>query len=257
MVRVENRTRVRHIEHFVGALAPWNGDDPVDEISRHRELRRHRWHAAQLPHLTKCPVFDDFRQRFLSDLRLELREVVTVVFAQLLVNDAQLLLQVELALILEHRAAYVVVDLPLQAQQLDLTRQQLGEHLQQASQRIRFQQRLTELEPNRHVSSYTKSLSLGGVGALNDGDYFSGDTAVETYILLEGVENASAERLRLGSVLGRGSLERKRRCRSAQDVPRRDVARDASAGDAFDQNARCAGRQTRDLHDSTDDAGAM
>ena len=59
-------------------------------------------------------------KRLALDLRLELVEVVAVLLAELAVNRLQLLLEVELALILEERAAHVVVDLALEPQQLDL-----------------------------------------------------------------------------------------------------------------------------------------
>ena len=59
------------------------------------------------------------------------REIVAVFFAELAVDRAQLLLEVELALILEHCAANVVIDLPLEAQQLDLAGEQLAEQIEQ------------------------------------------------------------------------------------------------------------------------------
>ena len=140
MVGIKNGASSGDIEHFVGAFAPWDGDDPVDEVSRHREFRRHRRHPPQLSQLAQRPLFNDLRQRFLPDQRLEVGEIIAVVLPQLLMNDAELLLQVELALILEHRAAHIVVDLSLEAQQLDFSRQQLGQHLQQASQGVHFEQ---------------------------------------------------------------------------------------------------------------------
>ena len=172
MIGVENRSRVRDVEHFVGALGPGNGDDPVDEVSRDRELGRHRRHPPQLPQLAQSSFFDYRRQCFLPDLRLELGEIIAVLFAQLAVDYPQLLLQVELALVLEHRSANVVVDLPLEPQQLDLARQKLAQHLQQVPQRVGFEQRLPELEPNGNVRRHAECLPLRGIGALDDRDDF-------------------------------------------------------------------------------------
>src|ERR1700716_3603415 len=101
MIGIENGPRVRHVEYLVGALCPRNRDDPVDEIARHSEFRRHRRHAAKLPQLPKSSFLDHWWECLPSDLRIELREVISVLLAQLAVNYAQLLLEIELALILE------------------------------------------------------------------------------------------------------------------------------------------------------------
>ena len=111
---------MRYIEDLVGALCPRDGNDPVDEIPRHGELGRHRRHPAQLPQFAEGSLLHRRWQLLFLDQSFEVGEVIAVVLAQLLVNDAQLLLQVELALVLEHCAAHVVVDFPLEAEQLDL-----------------------------------------------------------------------------------------------------------------------------------------
>src|SRR5438105_11320253 len=80
---------------------------------------------------------------------------------------------------------------------------------------------------------------------------------METYILLEGIENAPAERFRLRRVFGAGTRKRKRRCRRAQDVGLWDVAGHARASDSLYQNAGGARRQPRYLNDASNDAGAM
>ena len=66
------------------------------------------------------------------------------------------------------RTAHIIVDLALEAQQLDLTRQQLAQHLQQTAQRIRLEERLAQLEPHRHVCRDPECLTLDRVGALDD-----------------------------------------------------------------------------------------
>src|SRR2546423_7145550 len=131
VVGIENAACMGDIQHFVGALGPRNGDDPVYEISCNRKFRRHRWHSPQLSQLAQSPFLHDLGQGFFSDLRIELGEIVPLIFAQLLVDDPQLLLEIELPLVLEHGAAHVIVDFTLQTEQLDLSRKQLGQHLEQ------------------------------------------------------------------------------------------------------------------------------
>src|SRR4029078_11765593 len=134
-----------------------------------------------------------------------------VLLAQLAVDYAQLLLEVELALVLEHRAANVVVDLPLQSQQLDFPGQELTEHLQQMPQRLCLEQRLTQLEPNRDVCSDSERLSLDGVGALDDRDDLPRDATVESDVLLERVHHAATQRFGLRGILGARPIEREGR----------------------------------------------
>ncbi len=75
-------------------------------------------------------------------------------------NYAKLFLEIELALILEHRPTNVVVDLPLEAEQLDLSRQELAEHLQQMPQCVCLEQRLPELESHGNVGRHAECLPL-------------------------------------------------------------------------------------------------
>ena len=133
MIGVENRAGVGYVEDFVRSLIPWDRHDPVDEVARHRELGRHRRHAPELSQLAQRSLLYHRRERLFPDLRLELGEVVSILFAQLPVNHPQLLLQVELALVLEHRAAHVVVDFPLESEQLDLAGEQLPQHFQEVA----------------------------------------------------------------------------------------------------------------------------
>ena len=257
MIGVENRSRVRNVEHFVSALGPGNGDDPVDEIARDRELGRHRRHPAQLAQFPKSSLFNYGWKCLLHHLGLELGEVIAVLFTQLPMNYPQLLLQVELALVLEHRAANIVVDLPLQPQQVDLARKELAQHLDQMSESVGFEERLAELEPDGNVGSDAECLALSGVRALDDRDDFRRNPPVEAHVFFERVHHPPAERLGLSGIFGGRSLERERRRHSAQHGSRGYVARHSGAGDAFNQYACRAGWKSRDLHDTPDHAGAM
>jgi hypothetical protein len=257
MVGVKDGARMRDVENLVGPLGPRNRHDPVDEVPRNREFRRHRRHAPKLPELSQRSVFHDGWQRFLFYLRLQLGEVVSVLFAQLAVDYAQLLLQVELTLVLEHRAANIVVDLPFQSEQVDFTGQELTEHFQQMAQRLCLEQRLAELEPHRDVRGDSECLPLRGVGALDDRDDLCRDAPVKSDVFLERVHHPAAQCLRLRRIYGARAVEREGSSGGAEYVAGGDVACHPGAGDSFHQHSRRACRKPGHLHDAADDAGAV
>src|SRR5687767_9747342 len=184
MIGVQNSACVRDVEDFVSPLSPRDGHDPVDEVASHGELRRHRRHPPKLSQLSKCSFLYNGGQRLLPHLRLELGEIVSILFTKLAMDYAQLLLQVELALVLEHRTAHIVVDLALEPQQLDLTREQLAQHLQQLAESVGFEQRLAQLESHRDVRRDAERLTLSGLRALDDRDDLRRYAAVEAHVLL-------------------------------------------------------------------------
>ena len=92
MIGIENGARACDVQHLVGTLCPRDRHDPVYEVPGNRELGRHRRHPAQFPQLAQRSFLDHLRQRFFSDLRFQLGEIVKVIFAQFFVNYAQLLL---------------------------------------------------------------------------------------------------------------------------------------------------------------------
>src|SRR6266516_4364417 len=100
-------------------------------------------------------------------------------------NRLELLLQVELALILEERAAHLVVYLALESQQLDFRSQQLGEHAKQREQGGRLQQRLTSLDAHAQVRGDAECLSRRAVGALNERHDLRRNAPVQGDVLLE------------------------------------------------------------------------
>jgi hypothetical protein len=100
VVLIEDAPRMRHVEHVVRALRPREGEHPVDEVARHGVLRMHRRRAAQLADLAEYPRAHLVGEAALLDLRLQLGDVVVLV-AELAVNRLELLLEVELALVLE------------------------------------------------------------------------------------------------------------------------------------------------------------
>ncbi len=120
VIFVEHAARVIDIEDVVGALGPWHAEQPVEVVAPDRAFRRHGRRAAQLAQLALRACLHRLRQRPPVDLGLELSEIVAVVLAQLAIDCPELLLEIELALILEQRAADIVIDLALESQQLDL-----------------------------------------------------------------------------------------------------------------------------------------
>jgi hypothetical protein len=71
-----------------------------------------------------------------------------------------MLLQIELALILEQCAADVVVDFPLETQQLVLRAECAGERFKKLLQRPRFENLLAHIELHDDVSGNAPGLSL-------------------------------------------------------------------------------------------------
>jgi hypothetical protein len=107
------------------------------------------------------------------------------------------------------------------------------------------------------VGCHAECLPLGRVSALNYRDNFRRDAPVEADVLLEGVENATAECFGLRYILGSRTFEREGRSRGPQNIAGGDVTGDAGAGDSFNQNACRSGGKPRHLHHSSDNAGAM
>ena len=119
------------------------------------------------------------------DLGLELRQIVTVVLAELARDRAELLLQVELALILEQRSPHVLVDLALQSQELDLGTEQLCQCLPELGKSGRLQQLLPDLVLDRQVRGDGDRAALVGLDRLDESGCLVGDAAVERDVLLE------------------------------------------------------------------------
>jgi hypothetical protein len=172
------------------------------------------------------------------------------------VDYAKLLLEVELALVLEHCATNIVIDLPFEAQQLDLARKQLAQEIEQLSERAGLEKGLSELEPHGDVRRDSERLSLSGVSALDDRDDLGRNAPVETDVFLERVHYAAADGFGLW-ILRAAAIEWKWKRGRAEHISGGDVTRDAGAGDSFDEHARGASRESRDLDDASDDARSV
>src|SRR5688500_6104724 len=111
VVLVEHASRVRNVEHVVGALRPRQCRNPVEVVARDRGLRRKRRRPAEASQLPRGARLHRLRQSTTLELRLEVVEIVAVLLSELPMDRAQLLLEVELALILVERSADVILEL--------------------------------------------------------------------------------------------------------------------------------------------------
>src|SRR5687767_2178698 len=146
MVFLENLASTRDVDRIVGTLLPGEGDEPVEVVARYCRLRRQGRRAPQLAQLTLGARTNRIGEAFAADRRFELVEVVGLLLSQLAMNRAQLLLQIELALVLEDRALHIVLDLPLETEQLQFRREELGDARQQFGTRRCFEQPLAIIE---------------------------------------------------------------------------------------------------------------
>ncbi len=255
VIFVEDPPRVRHVEHVVGPLGPGQRDDPVYKISGYRGLGRQRRHPAQLTHLAQGARLDRLRELARLDLSFEVARVVGILLAQLAVDRLELLVQVELALVLEQRAAHFLVELSLEAKQFGFAHQQLVQGVEQRGNVGCLEQRLPDLDANREVRRDAVGLAPDRIRALYERDDFVGNAPMERDVLLEEREYAARQYLeRLGvRVLVSGVVVERR----AKVAGGRDVSRHARAAHAFDEDARRAVRLPRRLNDARDDADAM
>ena len=129
-------------------------------------------------------------------------------------NRLQLFLEIELALILEERAAHLVVELALEAEQLDLARQHLAERVEELREGRRLEQRLSRLDAHGEMRRDPVGLALDGFRALNDGNDLVRNSAVERDVLLEEREH-STRHARSGSPDHRARSAALRRARRA------------------------------------------
>src|SRR5581483_9599416 len=114
----EDLLSARYIEHIVGALGPREAQQPIEVVAPHRGFGGEGRGAPQLAQLALGPLADGGGEPLGCERRLQLVEIVAVLLPQLAVDRLELLLEVELALVLEQRATHVVLDLPLQAEDL-------------------------------------------------------------------------------------------------------------------------------------------
>ena len=246
---------MRDVEHVVGALGPGEREDPVDEVSRDGGFRRERGHSTQLAYFSQRACLDRFRQLARFDLSLEVDDVIGVVLPELAMNRLELFLEIKLALVLKERPPNLLVELALEAQQLDLARKNVLECVEQLCRRRRFEQCLTHLDAHGQVCGNAVRLTRHAVGALHECDDLVRDAAVQRHVLLEQRQNATHHDVEIYLIVVRLiDLVGDRR---AQSAARLRVACDARARQALDENARSAVRLACRLNNSRDHTHAV
>ena len=217
---------------------------------------RQRRHASQLSHLAERARLHDVGQLARFDLTLEVERVIGVVLTELAVNRLELFLEIELALILEERSANFLVELSLEAQQLDFARQHLAHRVEKLRDVWRLEQRLPRLQADREVRRDSVRLALDGVGALHERDDFVRNATVQRDVFLEQREHAAHDDVAGSPRLGAACRFRRRAtARRCPDAGRYRVTR--ARDRALDEDARRPVCLPRCLRDARDDADAM
>ncbi len=125
------------------------------------------------------------------DLAFEVARVVGILLAQLAMDRLELLVQVELALVLEERAAHFLVELSLEAEQFGFAHEELIEGVEQRWNVRRLEKCLADLDTNGEVRRDPVRLSPDRVGALYERHDLVRDAPVERDVLLEEGEHAA------------------------------------------------------------------
>ncbi len=185
----------------------------------------------------------------------EISEIIAVVFAELLVNRAKLLLQVELALILEQRSANVVIDFSFETQQLALAAERVCQRLEKILELSRFEQLLSELELDSQMRRDAPCLTLFRLCALNESDDLRRNAPVKRDIFLEQREHAISERTGFDFRYGIDPL--KWLCHGAHEWSARHVAGNSRARKTFDEHSGAPVGKSCDLQHSAKYANAM
>ena len=231
------------------------GQHPVQEGAADGRLGTQRRHLAQLPHFATRTRQHHLGQLRRDELRFQLHHVVAIVVAQFAMDRAQLLLQVELALILEQGTTHVVLDLPLESQQLQLRRERHRELLEEHVQRWRIEQPLAHVELHVQVRRHQAGLLLMRLGAADQAHDLVGQPAMQGDVLLEYRDRTTRLTLRVVAQCGR--VHRIGLHVRLQVRARHRVARDLGAGERLHQHARGAVLQPRDLQDAREHAHAI
>ena len=155
-------------------------------------------------------------------------------------NRLELLLQIELALILEERAANLPLDLALETQDLDLGGERVREMREERADVRGLQIFLPLLESHEHVRGDRERLLLARLRPLHERHHFGGQAAMQRDVLLEERDDAPRHRALVGAA--RGLVEREGRHDRAKHLVRRCVARHLRARDALDEHLRRAVR---------------
>ncbi|MCU0619543.1 MAG: hypothetical protein MUF40_06560, partial [Gemmatimonadaceae bacterium] len=117
-------------------------------------------------------------------------------------SPAELLLEEELALVAVERPAHVLLDLALEAQELDLAIEGAGEGAEERRERGGLEQRLAGVDRERQVGGDHARLLRRVGGPLHELHRLGREAAVERDVLLEGRSGPAGVEAPLGVVVG-------------------------------------------------------
>ena len=146
VILVQHLLRTPDIERVFGADVPRQRQHPVEEGAADGRFGTERGHFAQLAHFAPRARQHRLGQLRGDELRIELLHIIAVFVAEFAMNGAQLFLEIKLALILEQRAAHIVLDLAFEAQQLHFACECHRELIVQHAERRRVKQSLPDLK---------------------------------------------------------------------------------------------------------------
>ncbi len=247
MVLLQHNTRVRDVDGVIGALRPRQRHQPIEIVARDGRFGRERRRAPQLAQLAIGSGAHRLREPLAADRGLELVEIVALFLPELAVNRPQLLVQVELALVLKDRAFDVVLDLPLEPQQLELGGKKLRDAREELGPCGRLEQALPVLEADEQVRRHGERTLVSGLRFARHREDLSREAPVQRDVFLEQLIGAPHDGV-TGRVVAR--LERERRDRNAlMPFGGREPHR-PGASHPFDEHLDRSVRQARCLDDS-------
>ena len=255
VILVEHAPRVGDVHDVVGSLGPRQRENPFHVAADDSRFGRERRQAPQPARFAAGARLHQLGERALLDLGFELRRVRAVVFAELAVNRLQLLLEIELALVLDERPADLVVELSFEAQHLDFGADHVVQLAEEIGQRVSLEQALPRLVSDRQMRGDAVRLAFRRIGRLNHRHDLARNAAMERDVFLEVGHRAPGNRANVGDVLWR--LVARVGEHGAHDAAGMGIARNAGPGDALDEDARGAVRLLRHLRDARHDADAV
>ena len=172
VIGFQDRARVVEIDGVVGAHRPRQIERPVEPTARDRGVGRHRRAALELSQFAVCPRGHRWRQSTRGHLLGKIFELVAVFLAEFLVNRAQLLLQVEIALVLKERPTDLFVEFLLELEQFEFAAQDRNQLRREFRQRGCFEQALSLLKAHLQMGRDAESDALLVIERLQQANYF-------------------------------------------------------------------------------------
>ncbi len=168
-----------NIEMILAALAPWQGQNPIDVGAQHWNLSRLRGSAFQAVDLFARLGRHLGRHDLLIELFAQLVDLVGTIYAQFFLNGAQLFAQIKFLLRAIYLRAHAAADGRFEFENFDLVAHNHADFFQ-ARQRVkRLQQVLLLLWIGHKVRRKHIREARSGFKSHNGGNIFDGETAIE------------------------------------------------------------------------------